>query len=102
MVPLIVDAIIGGVVAFCFGLISWQLHEMKKDNEANRLEHKRIAIAERELLLANTDLNILTARKVCNSASVNGEMEKCISYTEEKKHEVQDLTRDAYFEHVDK
>lgn len=44
----------------------------------------------------------ITARKVCNSASVNGEMEKCISYTEEKKHEVQDLTRDAYFEHVDK
>lgn len=101
MQTIAVTAIIGGLVTFLFGLINLKMNKMIKTSEKNHQEHKTISVAERELLLGVADVTILTARKVNDRNSVNGELEKSISFLQDKKHKVQDITREIAFEHLE-
>lgn len=101
MITKILLAIITGLVTFGFGLIVRKLNKMEKESEIRHQEHKKINIKERELLLALADTTKLTAKKVNDAHSVNGELEDSIEYLQEKKHAVQDLTREIAFEHLE-
>ena len=101
MQTVIITSLIGGLIAFGFGLLNLKLNRMIKTNEKHHEEHKAISIAERELLLGVADVTILTARKVNDRNSVNGELEKSIDFLTDKKHKVQDVTRQVAFEHLE-
>lgn len=97
----IVTALIGAVIAFLFGLLNSKLNKMIKENEDHHSEHKRISVAERECLLAIADTSILTARKVNDRNSVNGELEASVRELQKTKKKVQDLTREIAFERLE-
>lgn len=98
---IVLTAVIGGVVTFLFGVITKKLVKMDKKAEERHEEHKKVSIKERELLLAIADTTKLTAKKVNDSSSVNGELEESVEYLQKKKHEVQDLTREIAFERLE-
>lgn len=102
MTVAIITTVIGAVVAFLFGLLNKKLNKMMRESEEHHEEHKKISIAERELLLAVADTTILMAKKLDNADSVNGELEESIKYIRDKKHAVQDMTREIAFEHLEK
>lgn len=101
MQTVIISSLIGGIIAFGFGLLNMKLNKMIKTSEKRHEEHKVINIAERELLLGVADVTILTARKVNDRNSVNGELEKSIEYLTSKKHTLQDETRKIAFDHLE-
>lgn len=101
MQTIIITSLIGGLIAFGFGLLNLKLNKMIKKNEKHHEEHKAISIAERELLLGVADVTILTARKVNDRSSVNGELEKSIDFLADKKTNLQDVTRQVAFEHLE-
>lgn len=81
------------------GVILWQMKENRKHEDKQRKERLDMEISERNMLLGVADLTILIGKKINNKDSVNGELEESIKYLQEKKHKVQDLTREQYFEH---
>lgn len=101
MQTIVITAIIGGFVTFLFGMLNLKLNRMMKESEKHHEEHVKINIAERELLLALADTTILTAKKVNDRNSVNGELEESIVYLRDKKNNVQDITREVAFGHLE-
>lgn len=81
------------------GVILYQMKENKTSEEQHRKERLEMEISERNMLLGVADLTILIGKKLNNRDSVNGELEESIKYLRDKKHRVQDLTREQYFEH---
>ena len=81
------------------GIILWQMKENKIREEKQHRERLEMEVSERNMLLGVADLTILIGKKINDRNSVNGELEESIKYLQDKKHKVQDLTREQYFEH---
>lgn len=81
------------------GVILYQMKENKLHEEKLHKERLQMEVSERNMLLGVADLTILIGKKLNDMDSVNGELEESIKYLQDKKHEVQDLTREQYFEH---
>ena len=101
MITKIILAFIAALITFGFTLIVGKLNEMEVESKKRHEEHKKVSIKERELLLALADTTKLTAKKVNDAHSVNGELEESIDYLQEKKHAVQDITREIAFDHLE-
>ena len=97
----VITAFIGAIIALLFWKIEKKIDKMEAENNAHHKEQVQLRKAEREVLLAVADTTILTAKKVNDSNSVNGELEKSIEELEAKKKEVQDLTREIFYEHLE-
>lgn len=100
-IPVLITAIIGAVVAFLFARIEKKIDQMESENDTHHKEQVTMRTAERELMLAIADTTMLTAKKVNNRTSVNGELEQSIKELDKRKKRVQELTHEFYFEHVD-
>lgn len=81
------------------GFILYQMKENKIHEEKQHKERLEMEVSERNMLLGVADLTILIGKKINDRTSVNGELEESIKYLQDKKHKVQDLTREQYFEH---
>lgn len=81
------------------GVILYQMKENKLHEEKQHKERLQMEVSERNMLLGVADLTILIGKKLNDTDSVNGELEESIKYLQDKKHKVQDLTREQYFEH---
>ncbi len=81
------------------GVVLYQLKKNREDEDRKHTERQKMSILEREMLLGVVDLTIYIGRKVNNADSVNGELEESIKYLRDKKHKVQDFTREQYFEY---
>ena len=81
------------------GAILYQMKENKLHEEKQHKERLQMEVSERNMLLGVADLTILIGKKLNDMDSVNGELEESIKYLQDKKHKVQDLTREQYFEH---
>lgn len=101
MTATIISSVIGGLVALGFGLLNGKLNKMIQESEANHEEHKKMSIAERECLLAVADATVLMAKKLDDEDSVNGELKESVTYLRDKKHKVQDLTREIAFNRLE-
>ncbi len=96
-----VTALIGGVVGLMFWKIEKKIDHMEEDNQKRHKEQVEIRTAERELLLAVADTSLLTAKKVNNETSVNGELKIAEDFLQKKKHTLQDMTRRVAIEYME-
>lgn len=101
MTQTIVTAIVGAIVAFLFTRIEKKIDKLESESNAHHKEQIQVRKAEREMMLAIADTSILTAKKVNDRKSVNGELEASIEELEKRKKKVQDLTREIAFEHLE-
>ena len=100
MVQTVITAVIGGIVAFLFWHIERKIDTLEKEQEKRHEEQIGVRIAERDVLLAVADTTLLTAKKVNNRNSVNGELEASIERLQEKNHALQEMTTQIYFKHT--
>lgn len=94
-------ALIGGIVAFLFNRIESKIDKLEAENNAHHKEQIAVRKAEREMMLAVAETTMLTAKKVNNRNSVNGELEASIKELQERKQAVQDITREIAFERLE-
>lgn len=93
-------ALATGIIGYLFWCIERKIDHMETENETHHREQIEIRVAERELLLASSDISALCARCI-RGEKVNGDLEQAEQYLIDKKHAVQDLTRKIALEHME-
>lgn len=84
-----------------FWRIEKKIDRMEEDNERHHKEQVEVRTAEQELLLAVADASLLTAKKVNNESSVNGELKEAEDYLLEKKRTLQGVVRGVAIKHLE-
>lgn len=97
----IMTAFVSGVVGLVFWKLQKSLDKIEAEQAEQRKEQNAMRAAEREVLLCVADTTILTAKKVNDANSVNGELEKSIRKLEAKKKRVEELIKEIAYERLE-
>ena len=97
----LITALVGGVVGLLFWKIEKKIDHLEEDNERHHQEQVKVRTAERELLLAVADTSLLTAKKVNDEASGNGELKKAEDNLIKKRDSLQGMTRQIAIEYLE-
>lgn len=95
-----IQIVVNVIMAMGLFYLQKTIKSSDESNAKRREDERQYMMAKLELLLADSKLTRLTAKKVNDSKSVNGELEKAISYVLEKEHELENLTNRIAQEHL--
>ena len=98
--PEIIQIVVNAVMAMGLFYLQKTIKSSDESNAKRREDEHKYTLARLELLLADSKLTRLTAKKVNDANSVNGELEKAIAYVIEKEHDLENLTNRIAQEHL--
>lgn len=98
-VATLIQILISIFCAIVSGTVLWKVQIHQKLNDKRHQEQVDLAVKERELLLATAKTTELLARKF-DGEGINGELHEANEELKKEREELQDFTREKFYEHT--
>lgn len=93
----LVQILISIFCAVVSGVVLWKVQTHQKLNDKRHQEQVDLAVKERELLLATSKTTELLARKI-DGEGINGELHEANDKLKKEREELQDFTRQGFYD----